>query len=363
MSADAGLTIPDAEWWSDAPNVMDYYKRSRAPFMPALLRFVDEEVVPHLHQKINVVEDLRDVLELGAGAGQFWDLAVPSFHKRFPKEQEIPSWLQTDVNPDHLSARGDNPRDHTKVVDLKKSLPFEDGSFRATVSLAALDTVPVPELERVMQEIARVTNGPVVLWLDVNADFRQEVLQARREGLEAIPNIIDVAQGTLRTVGMHYVDWSQVKQALGPKIVHPIHGDIVPRTEEEYFENPELVLMSALNDPNVFEQLKEISDWIAVQAKKIGAWRETIPSVATRHFERLEENAEKAGIRVRFAGSVNRHYVFVRSDVPDFPEEYNEVIYRTGWFGFRCNPDVAEGFVQYDFTAHALYGEAHARNR
>lgn len=358
MSTDAGSTIPDEEWWFDAPNVMDYYKKSRAPFMPALLRFVDEEIVPQLLEGLDTAENLRDVLELGSGAGQFWDLARPSFRKRFLEEQEIPSWFQTDANLDHLRARGDSPRDHTKVVDLKQRIPFEDGTFRATVSLAALDTVPVPELERVMHEVARVTNGPVVFWLDVNPDLRQEVLQARREGWEAIPNIVDIAQGTLRIVGVHYVDWGQMKRTLGLKIIHPIHGDITPQTENEYFKNPELVLMSAINNPTVFEQLKEINDWIAAEAKKIGAWRETIPSVATRHFERLKENAEKAGIQVHFAGPVNRQYVFKRPEVPDFPGEYNEVIYRTGWFGYRSNPDVAEGHVQYDFTAHVLHGVA-----
>ena len=93
MSTDSGSTIPDAEWWFDAPDVMKYYKKSRAPFMPALLRFVDEEIVPQLLDGLGAAENLRDVLELGAGAGQFWDLAQPSFHRRFPAEQEIPSWL------------------------------------------------------------------------------------------------------------------------------------------------------------------------------------------------------------------------------------------------------------------------------
>jgi hypothetical protein len=115
--------------------------------------------------------------------------------------------------------------------------------------------------------------------------------------------------------------------------------------------------MFAINNPTVFKELREINDWIAVEAKKIGAWRETIPSVATRHFERLKENAEKAGIRVHFAGLVNRQYDLKRSEVPVFAEESNEVIYRTGWFGYRWNPDVAEGQVRYDFTAHVLYGD------
>jgi hypothetical protein len=358
MSTDAGTSIPDAEWWFDAPDVMNYYKKSRAPFMPALLRFVDEDIVPKLIDGLDTAENLRDVLELGAGAGQFWDLARPSFLKRFPEEQKIPSWLQTDANVDHLRARGESPRDHTKVVDLKQRIPFEDGSVRATVSLAALDTVPVPELERVMHEVARVTDGPVVFWLDVNADLRQEVLQARREGWEAILNIVDIGEGVPWVVGVHYVDWRQLKQKLGPKIVHPIHGDITAPTENEYFKNPELVLMSAINNPTVFKELKEINEWIADEAKKIGAWRETIPSVATRHFERLKENAEMAGIQVDFAGPVNRQYVFERSEMPDFPEESNEVIYRTGWFAYRWNSDVAEGRVRYDFTVHALYGEA-----
>ena len=149
-----------------------------------------------------------------------------------------------------------------------------------------------------------------------------------------------------------------MKKTLGLKIVHPKHGDIAPQTENEYFKNPELVLMFAINDPAVFEQLKEINDWIALEAKKIGAWRETIPSVATRHFERLKENAEKAGIQVSFAGPVNRQYVYKRSEIAEFPREYNEVIYRTGWFGYRSNPDVCEGHVQYDFTAHLLHGVA-----
>lgn len=139
--------------YNDA-KVFSYYRRSRQ-----LARLANQVAVWLAMVGVFGFEGIW--LEVGAGEGELFSLLDEKMQSQM---------FLTDLNPvfvDRIQSRFPNVL--SEVADAT-CLPYEDHSFTGIVSLSMLDTLRQEDLDKALQEMARVSQGPIVHFLDLYPD-------------------------------------------------------------------------------------------------------------------------------------------------------------------------------------------------
>jgi hypothetical protein len=181
----------------------------------ATQRRTDPRIAALVHAALG---SAQTVLNIGAGAGSYE-----------PLDREVtavePSAVMRAQRPPHLS---------TAVDAVAEALPFDDQSFDA--SMAMITVHQWSNLEQGLQELRRVTRGPIVIltfdgdaldrfWL---ADYAPELIAAQRGRDPAIAKITAILGGETSV------------QAV------PIPADCVDGFFEAYYARPERYLDDAV---------------------------------------------------------------------------------------------------------------------
>ena len=141
----------------------------------AVIRQPDPRIAAQFHAALG---DARTVLNVGAGAGSYE-----------PTDREV-----TAVEPS-ASMRAQRPAFLTPAIDATaETLPFEDGSFDASMASVTIHQWPNPEAG--LAGMRRVTSGPVVIltfepdperwWYD---DYVPELLEVESKRMPAIDRV------------------------------------------------------------------------------------------------------------------------------------------------------------------------------
>lgn len=345
------------EWWQERDlAIHEHYRKGRVVVDPAARLFFQQKIAPSL-------KGVKGVVEIGAG---------PNRVLRSWAGGNIPFWWEeTDWDPNVLqkiesSATAELPA-RTKLVDLRDPLPYRKSSVPAIVSLAALDTIPVPELERIFKEFVRVLEpgGPVVIELDLRPNMEIEVNQTKRENpnLVLFPFYVEIRPGVVRPTGAMYVKWKEFEAAAslsGLKSNQPLWTMILGNKE-----NPEKFAVTYESFENGRKAMALMTEKIIeVGAQRPGVLEKIEDSLPDLHMRRLRLAAEKAGLIVHRAEEVDLGFhTFPRNSVTGLGAETRIITYWTGHLAFLGHPHIPENEIHVDYTAHLFYATKKKDNR
>ncbi|HEX3706994.1 MAG TPA: class I SAM-dependent methyltransferase [Mycobacteriales bacterium] len=194
---------------------------------------------------LEALSDAETVVNIGAGAGSYE-----------PRDRDV-----TAVEPSE-AMRNQRPPDLVTAVDgVAEALPFPDAWFDA--AMATITIHQWRDLDRGLQEMRRVSRGPVViltfdaealkrLWI---ADYMPELIAAEAARYPAVSHVCDVLGGT-----------SEVTEI-------PIPLDCVDGFGEAFYGRPERMLDVGVRQAQ--------SGWAFIE-----------PDVAARSVERLRQALE-----------------------------------------------------------------------
>ena len=350
-------TVDPSEWWHEINFIPlhDHYRSFRKPVEPAARMFVRQYILP-------LLEGVEGVVEIGAGPNRIfrsWAGDVPY------------GWEETDWDPavvEQMKQSGLGLPLRSKVADLRGPLPYGNGSVPALVSLAALDTVPVPALDGVFSEFARVLKpgAPVVVMLDLRPNLTVEVKQAAREdpNLVLFPSHLQVRPGLVVPTGAMYVRWDEFEK-IYPGTPAQRDRDPIWQMILRYKANPEQASFEFEFSHEGREAVKHMAAAILRLSRQHPRIIQKIEdSLADLHMRRLSEAAKQAGFEIHHAGFVDLGMqTFDRSVISGVPADVRIIPHWSGHGTMMGSPSIPPRQVLIDYTAHVFYATKKGETR